>query len=87
MAGESSEGVKVGLDFEVCSISRPLASVAEIVRKNHRVVFDEGNSYVEDKATGKWVALREEGNLYFLDLWVQVPEELADSPFVRQVAT
>ena len=68
------------------NMSRPLASVAGIAKKNHRVVFDEGMSYIENKSSGRWTPLRQEGNLFFLDLWVRVPEKLTTSPFVRQVA-
>ena len=86
MVGTSEEGQQIILPFEVAPITRPLASVAEIVSKKHRVVFDKECSYVEDKASGRWVELRQEGNLYFLDLWTQVPEELSTNPFVRQTA-
>ena len=60
--------------------------MAEAVENNHRVVFDEGHSYIENKTSGKLTPLRQEGNLFFLDLWVQVPERLTTSPFVREVA-
>ena len=76
----------LNIGFDVAKITRPLASVAEIVRKNYRVVFDTDGSFIEDKKTGKWIDVRQKGSLYYLDLWVQVPEELATSPFVRQVA-
>ena len=81
----NNEGKTIALEFDVAKISRPLASVAEIVKKEHRVVFDDV-SYIEHKKSGIWTPLRQEGNLFFLDLWVQVPESLVKSPFVRQVA-
>ena len=84
--GTDNHGSRISLDFDVAKISRPLASVAEMVKKNYRVIFDEGRSYIENKATGRWTPLRQEGNLFFLDIWVRVPEKLASSPFVRQVA-
>ena len=59
--------------------------MSEIVRKRYRVVFDDEGSYIQNKKTGKCIDVRQEGSLYFLDLWVQVPEELSNSPFVRQV--
>ena len=84
--GTTESGHLLNIGFDVAKITRPLASVAEIVRKNYRVVFDTDGSFIEDKKTGKWIDVRQEGSLYYLDLWVQVPEELATSPFVRQVA-
>ena len=48
--------------------------------------MDNDESYIESKTNGSWVPLRREGNLFFLDLWVQVPEQLCKTPFVRQAA-
>ena len=84
--GTTESGNLLNIGFDVAKITRPLASVAEIVRKNYRVVFDTDGSFIEDKKTGKWIDVRQEGSLYYLDLWVQVPEELSTSLFVRQVA-
>ena len=85
--GQSDSGGELSFDFDVAKIARPLASAAEIIEKGSLIVMDEGdNSYIENKATGSWIPLRKEGNLYFIDRWVQVPEPLAKSPFVWQVA-
>ena len=85
--GETDEGVHLSMNFDVADVSRPLLSITEIIqKKRHRVVYDYPNSYIEDKTTGRKVNLRFEDNLYFLDVWVQIPKALAQSPFVRQVA-
>ena len=86
VSATNEAGKSIALEFDVAKISRPLASVAEIVKKDHRVVFDEDNSYIQHCKTRVWTPLRQEGNLFFLDLWVQVPESLTKTPFVRQVA-
>ena len=78
--------MRVTLDFYVADISRPLASGAKIMQKNNRIVLDNDAIYIDNKETGDWVPLRREGNLFFLDLWVQVPEKLVNTPFVRQAA-
>jgi hypothetical protein len=51
-----------------------LASVSRITKAGHRVVFDtaEEGSYIESKASGKKTWLRQEGGVYFLDLWVNM---------------
>ena len=72
-----------GVDADV---SRPLGSVSKLVKKRHRVIFDDPISFIQNKVTGKKINLREQGGLYFLDLWVQVPEDLViPDRFVRQV--
>ena len=83
---QSEHGLPMNIDFDIAKITRPLMSVSEMVKKHYRVVFDDDGSYIENKRTGEWVDVRQEGSLYYLDLWVEVPEELASSPFVRQVA-
>ena len=49
-----------------------LASVSRLNQAGHRVVFDEpqSGSYIENKATGKKTWLRQEGGVFYLDLWV-----------------
>ena len=84
--GTAEDGTPVTLDFDVAKISRPLASAAELMEKNNRIVLDNDESYIESKVNGEWMPLRREGNIFFLDLWVQVPEKLVNSPFVRQAA-
>ena len=84
--GTTEDGTPVSLEFDVAKISRPLASAAELMAKNNRIVLDNDESYIESKENGSWVPLRREGNLFFLDMWVQVPERLCSSPFVRQAA-
>ena len=85
VAGTSVNNKKIGMEFNVGEISRPIASVGEILTKNNRAVFDQDDSYIENKTTGAWIPLRREGNLFYLDLWCQVPAKLTTHPFVRQV--
>ena len=49
-----------------------LASVSRIIQAGHRIVFDtvDAGSYIENKKSGKKIWLRQEGGVYFLDLWV-----------------
>lgn len=83
---QSNSGQQLNVAFDIAKIPRPLMSVSEMIKQKYRVVFDDDGSYIENKKTGQWVGVRQEGSLYYLDLWVQVPEELSISPFVRQVA-
>ena len=87
MFGITTDKVDFSIDFEICDISRPLGSVSKAARNGNRFVFDhEEGSYMYNKATKKKIPLREENGLYFLDLWVQVPDDLEPpQPFGRQI--
>ena len=82
--GQDDKGEIIDLAFDVADISRPLASVGGMVTKCNKVVFDHDNSYIENKRSGKRTYLRMENQLYYLDIWVQVPKSIASNPFVRQ---
>ena len=84
--GASESGQLLNIAFDVAKITRPLASVSEIISKDYRVVFDSDGSFPQHKKTGKWIPIRQEGSLCYLDIWCHVPEEISDSPFVRQAA-
>ena len=87
VVGQSDSRGELSFDFDVARIARPLASAAEIIEKGDVIVMDEeDNGYIENKATHSWIPLRKEGNLYFIDQWVQVPEPLTKSHVVRQLA-
>ena len=78
--------MNITVEFDVADVSRPLGSVSNLVKKRHRVVFDDPISFIQNKVTGKKIDLREQGGLYVLDIWVLVPEDLViPDRFVRQV--
>ena len=85
MHGTSTSGKTFSMDFNIADISRPTASMGEILGKANRAVFDSDDSYIENKQTGAWMPMRREGNLFYLDVWCQVPTHIASNPFVRQV--
>ena len=86
MDTNSEKPVDISVDFEVANITRPLGSVSKLVRKHNRVVFDDDGSYIENKASGEKVPLREEQGLYFLDIWVEIPADMELNPvFAKQV--
>ena len=64
------ENTMRGMTFQAAPVSRPLGSVKRICSHNHRVVFDDEGSYIQNKATGETNWMREEDGNYILDLWV-----------------
>ena len=47
-----NNGTRQTMRFTVMDVHRPIASVSRIVRSGHRVVFDDGYSYIQNKKTG-----------------------------------
>ena len=83
MNGKDEDGNRVQLKFGVASkLTRPLASVWEIVEGDNEVVFKKGHGSIRNYQ-GKKTPLRCEGKLWFLDVWVEVPKAIATSPFAR----
>ena len=83
---DSKDPMNITVEFDVADVSRPLGCVSKLVKKRHRVVFDDPTSFIQNKVTGKKIDLREQNGLYFLDLWVQVPADLnIPDRVVRQV--
>ena len=45
--------------------------VRKMMSSGHRVVFDSDGSYIEDKTTGEFMDMRDDGSMFLLKLWVQ----------------
>ena len=46
-------------------------SVKKVTSTGNRVVFEEGNCYIEDIKSGEKIWLREEGGMFMLKMWVK----------------
>ena len=68
--GYTQGGKEVSMTFQVAEVTKPLGSVRAMVKANNRVVFDEGNSYIQDKVTGAITKIDERNGAYVFDLWV-----------------
>jgi len=55
---------------QVCAVTKNLLSVNGMTKNGHRVVFDDGGSYLEDKAYGESSWMHEVNGVYMLKLWV-----------------
>ena len=84
VAAICDEGHKWGTTFAVADkLSRPLASGYEITQAGNELSMWKGGGHIKCSKTGAKTALRQEGKLWFLDLWVQVPKSLTESGFAR----
>ena len=64
-------------------LARPLASGYEITESGNEVAIWKGGGHIKCQKSGAKTALRQEGKLWFLDLWTQVPKSIANSGFAR----
>ena len=59
------------ISFQVAPVHKALLSVSQMINDNHRVVFDQEWSYLEDKATGERTSLVRRNGLLVLQAWVR----------------
>jgi hypothetical protein len=69
----SKSGVKVQggmceMKFHVTDTTKPLASALAVVKMGNRIVLDGDLSYIENKATGEKVSLKESGGTYVFEV-------------------
>ena len=85
--GFSDDGHGVKIAFDIANVTRPLLSVFKMTAKGHKVEFTECGGTIQVKGSNRKIQLRQEGRLFMLDLWCQIPAKLAkSSPFIKQVA-
>ena len=57
------------LTAQVVDVNQPLLAVRGMVSTGHRVVSDSEGSYIEDKTSGEWMDLTDDGKMYTLKAW------------------
>ena len=83
----TQEGQWKNLKFQVCDVTRPLASVAKIVDAGHTVVFGpswRGGSYILNIETKEETWLTEKDGVFVLDAAVAPTKWQARPSFVGQ---
>jgi hypothetical protein len=63
------------MNFEVTDCKKPLASVAKIVDKGNKVVFDQDESYIINKATGEKIVLERERGTFVMVVDFEVDDK------------
>ncbi len=56
------------MKFHVADTTKPLASAMAVVKMGNRVVLYDDLSYIENKATGDRVLLKESGGTYVFEV-------------------
>ena len=68
--GVSENNVIRKITSQVTDVNQALLSVRKMMRSGHRVVFDSDGSFIEDKESGEWMDMRDDGRMFLLKLWV-----------------
>ena len=67
----TKQGQWRNMTFQVCDVTRPLASVSKIVEAGHSVVFnpsqDPRGSYIQNYSTGEKTWLTQKDGVYVLE--------------------
>ena len=69
--GVSEEGKTRQITAQVCDVNKALLSVNKVVGAGNRVVFEQEGAYIEDRASGGKMWMREENGMYMLRMWVK----------------
>ena len=77
--GTSEEGIEMKIDFDIAKVTRPLLSIHKMTSNGHKVILHDTGGYIQVKGANTKVNIRQEGRLFMLDLWVKVPQEVANS--------
>ena len=82
MTCTTPEGHRQSWMFQIADVNKVLASVSRICEAGHdRVVFQKGDSYIENLKTGRRTQMRERNGVYEIEAWID------KSGFPRQGAT
>ena len=73
--GVTDEGLARKMTAQVCDVNKALLSVSKAVRQGNRVIFDDKESYIENKSTGERMNLVLENGMYMLKVWVKRGEQ------------
>jgi hypothetical protein len=68
---EKSRPAGQGVLAQIAEVTTPLMSVKKMCAANHRVVFDDEGSYIENKTSGDSMEITEQKGEYMVDMWVR----------------
>ena len=71
-------GVLHKMTAQVTDVKKALLSVGKLVKSGNRMVFDEGNCFIENKVTKQRIPMEENNGSYALEVWIHRDQS---SPF------
>ena len=70
LEGYTGEGNRANMTMQVAEVTKPLGSVRAMVKAGNMVVFDDGDSYIVNKATGVKTVIEDRNGAFVFDIWV-----------------
>ena len=70
LQGYTGEGNKANMTMQVAAVTKPLGSVRAMLKAGNRVVFDEGDSFIVNKATGVKTVIEDRNGAFVFDIWI-----------------
>jgi hypothetical protein len=67
--GITKQGKKVGMTFQVADVTKPLGAVRAMLAAGNKVVFESGNSYIQDKTGTIKTPIEERNGAFVFDIW------------------
>ena len=67
--GITKQGKKVGMTFQVADVTKPLGAVRAMLAAGNKVVFESGNSYIQDKTRTIRTPIEERNGAFVFDIW------------------
>lgn len=81
---KTDEGGLNSMQFRLADVTKTLASVSRMCKKGNRVIFDDDGSFIENKESGKRLAMKEENGVYVIDVMVKNLVNKKQQVFARQ---
>ena len=70
LKGYTNEANRVDMTMQVAKVTKPLGSVRAMLKAGNRVVFDEGDSFIMNKASGVKTVIEDRNGAFVFDIWV-----------------
>jgi hypothetical protein len=67
--GITKQGKKVGMTFQIADVTKLLGAVRAMLAAVNKVVFETGNSYIQDKTRTIKTPIEERNEAYVFDIW------------------
>ena len=65
-----NKGRKFGMTFQIANVTKPLGSVRAMLGAGNKVIFQKGNSYIEDTSGRAKTPIEERNGAFVFDLWM-----------------
>ena len=66
--GVTMQGNKVVMTFQIANVTKPLGAVRAMLAAGNKVVFEAGNSYIQDKTRTIKTPIEERNGAYVFDI-------------------